>query len=204
MYSTARFTLVNSVQKNVQHLVCHRREFVATFGENPVCRHFVERAEQHFGDDVRVQIRAKDAGALAFFKGRTNQREILCKTSRRKLFHKLRRAAQLDLENDCEIAIGAESLEMQCRNLAQLFSWIRNPLDLFPRRVERFLDTAVEDRMENVFLALEVKIDGAIGDTSFARDVGDFRVEITVVGEDSDGGAQNRFTLIADDGTNGG
>src|SRR5262245_23644574 len=135
MYSTARFTLVYSVQKNIQHLVCHWREFVATFREDPVRRHFVERAEEYFGDYVRVQIRAKDAGALAFFKCRTNQREILCKTSRREFFHKFRRAAQLDLKNDCEIAIGAESLEMQRRDLAQLLLWIRNTLDLFPRGV---------------------------------------------------------------------
>src|SRR4051794_28016465 len=151
MYSTARFMLVYSVKKNVQHLVRHRREFVATFRENPVRRHFIQRAEEYFGDDVRVQIRAKDAGVLAFFERRTNQREIFCKTSRRKLFHKLRRAAQLDLEHDSEIAIGAESLEMQGRDLAQLFSWILKVLDLFPRGVERFLDTAVEDGMKNVF-----------------------------------------------------
>src|SRR5215217_3684752 len=198
MYSTARFTLVNSVQKNVQHLVCHRREFVATFGENPVCRHFVERAEQHFGDDVRVQIRAKDAGALAFFKGRTNQREILCKTSRRKLFHKLRRAAQLDLENDCEIAIGAESLEMQRRDLAQFLPWILNALDLFPRGVERFLNAAIKNRMKNIFLALEVKINGAVGDAGLASNISNFRIEVTVVREDTGGSAQDCFTLITD------
>src|SRR4029078_5021089 len=197
MYSTARFTLVYSVKKNVQHFICHRVEFVTTFGEDPVRNHFVERAEEYFGDYVRVQIRAKDAGALTLFECRTNQREILCKTSRRKLFHKLRRAAQFDLENDCQIAIGAESLEMQCRDLAQLFSWICNGLDLFPRGVERFLDTAIEDRMENVFLALEIKVDGAIGDTGFASDIGDFRIEITIMCEDTYGGAHNGFTLIA-------
>src|SRR6185295_12941345 len=108
MYSTACFTLVNSVKKNVEHLVRHWREFVATFGENPVRRHFIQRAEEYFRDNVRVQISAKNSGALSLFKRRTNQREILCKTSRGKLLHKLRRAAQLNLENDSEIAIGAE------------------------------------------------------------------------------------------------
>src|SRR6185503_12237562 len=74
MYSTARFTLVNSVEKNIQHLVGHGRELVATPGEDPVCRHFVQRAEEYLGDDVRVQIRAKDTGSLTFFKSRANQR----------------------------------------------------------------------------------------------------------------------------------
>src|SRR4026207_1248867 len=102
MYSTARFTRVDSVEKNIQHLVRHWREFVATFREDPVCRHFVERAEEDLCDDVRLQVRAKDSGALSFFKSRTDQREVLCKPGRRKLFHKLCRAPQLDLENDCE------------------------------------------------------------------------------------------------------
>jgi hypothetical protein len=51
--------------------------------------------------------------------------------------------------------------------------------------------------MEYVFLAFEVEIDGAIGNPGFASDVGDFGVEVTVVREDTDGGAQNRFALIA-------
>src|SRR5215470_6288178 len=142
MYSTARFTLVNSVEKNVEHLVRHRREFVAPFGEDPVRCHLIKRAEEYLRHDVRVQISAKDARALSFFEGRPNEREILRKTSRRKLLHKLRRAAQLNLENNRQIAIGAESLEMQRRDAAQFFLWIRDPLDAFPRRVERFFNAA--------------------------------------------------------------
>src|SRR6185437_8923326 len=162
MYSIARFTLVDPVEKNVEHLVRHRREFVATFRKDPVRCHFVQSAEEYFRDDVRVQINTKDPGTLSLFKCRTNQREILCKTGRRKLLHKLGRAAQLNLENDGQIAIGAEPFEMQCRDLAQFLLWIRDTLDSFPRGVECFFNAAIEDRMENVFLALEVEIDCAI------------------------------------------
>src|SRR6185369_16933789 len=118
MYSTTRFTLVNSVKKNVEHLVCHRSEFVATLGEDPVSRHFVQRPEEYLRDDVRVQVSAKNAGALSLFERRTYEREILRKTGSRKLLHKLGGAAQLNLENDSEIAVGAESLKMQRRDLA--------------------------------------------------------------------------------------
>src|SRR5689334_6926647 len=200
MYSTARFTFGNSVKENVEHLVCHGREFVATPGEDPIRRHFVQRAEEYFCDDIRLQISAKNAGALSLFECRTNQREILCKTSSRKLLHKLGRATQLHLENDCEIAIGAEPLEMQRCDLAQFLLWICYTLDTFPRRVECFFNTAIENRMENVFLALEVEIDRAVRDAGFARDVGDFGIEVAVVGEDTGGGAQDCFTLIADRG----
>src|ERR1041385_8723130 len=156
MYSTARFTLVNPVEKNVEHLVRHRREFVATPRKNPVRRHFVQCAEEYLRDDVRLQISAKDAGALSLFECRTNQREILSETSRRKLLHKLGRAAQFNLENDCQIAIGAEPFEMQRRDLAQFLLWIRYVFDPFPCGVECFFNAAIEDRMEDVFLAFEI------------------------------------------------
>ena len=83
-------------------------------------------------------------------------------------------------------------------------SAIRNALDLFPRGVERFFNAAVEDRMQDVFLALEVQVDGAVGDPGFARDVGDFRIEVTVVGEDAGSGAQDCLTFIANSGAHSG
>ena len=87
---------------------------------------------------------------------------------------------------------------MQRRDLAQFFSWIRNVLDLFPRGVEGFLDTAVEDRMENVFLTLEVEVNSAVGYTRCAGDIGDLRVEVTIVCKDAYRGAQNGFTFVTD------
>ena len=51
--------------------------------------------------------------------------------------------------------------------------------------------------MEYVFLAFEVEIHGAVGNTGLAGNVCDFRVEVAVAREDSYGGAQNRFALIA-------
>jgi len=86
---------------------------------------------------------------------------------------------------------------MQRCDLAQLLLWILDVLDLFPGSVERFLNAAIENRMKDVFLALEVKVDSAVGDAGFARDVGNFGIEVTVVCEDPGGGAQDCFTLIA-------
>ena len=57
--------------------------------------------------------------------------------------------------------------------------------------------------MENLFFALEVKINGAVGDAGRARDIGDLRIEVTVVSEDADRRAQNGRALVSDDGTNG-
>ena len=147
-----------------------------------------------------VEVRAKNACALSLFESRADQSEILRETSRREFFHKLRGAAQLDLENDREIAIGAKSLEMQRRNLAKFLPWIHNTLDLFPRGVERFFNATIENRVENVFFTFEVKIDCAVRDTGFTSDVGDFRIEVAVMCEDAGGGAQDCLAFIANGG----
>src|SRR5689334_4369970 len=49
--------------------------------------------------------------------------------------------------------------------------------------------------MEDFFFALEIEIDGPVGDVCRARDVGNFGIEIAVAREDAGGGAQNQFAL---------
>jgi hypothetical protein len=48
---------------------------------------------------------------------------------------------------------------------------------------------AIEDRMQNLFLAFEIEIDRAVGDAGFTSDVRDFGIKVTVVGEDANGRA---------------
>ena len=86
---------------------------------------------------------------------------------------------------------------MQKRDLAQFLLWIRYTLDAFPRGVECFFNTAIEDGMENVFLAFEVELDGAVGNACLAGYVRDLGIEVTVMREDTDSGAQNSLALIA-------
>ena len=61
---------------------------------------------------------------------------------------------------------------------------------------ERLAHRALEDRDEQVVLAAEVEVDGAGGDAGGAGDVGDLRVEEAALGEDVDGGAQDRVALV--------
>src|ERR1043165_8008694 len=86
---------------------------------------------------------------------------------------------------------------MEQRSLPKLFFWIRDLGDLVSGGVECFFNTAIEDGMENVFFAFEVKIDSAIGDAGFARDIGDLRIEVTTMREDTDRSPQNSFTFIS-------
>ena len=59
------------------------------------------------------------------------------------------------------------------------------------------VNAAIEDGVENIFFAFEVEIDGAVGDAGLARDIGDFGIELAVMGEDGDNGAQDGFAFIA-------
>jgi hypothetical protein len=54
--------------------------------------------------------------------------------------------------------------------------------------------------MEDLFFAFEVEIDGAISNSRFARNVGNFGIEIAVVGKDADRRTQDSFALVDDYG----
>ena len=56
---------------------------------------------------------------------------------------------------------------------------------------------ALEDRDQQVVLALEIEVDGAGGDAGRAGDVGDLGVEEAALGEDVDGGAEDGVAFRA-------
>jgi hypothetical protein len=61
---------------------------------------------------------------------------------------------------------------MQECDLSQSLARIGDVLDLFSGSAERVFDAAIEDRVEYVFFAFEVEIDGAVCNARFASDVG--------------------------------
>jgi len=86
---------------------------------------------------------------------------------------------------------------MAARQAPQAFSGIVEAGDGRAAEREVLAHAALEDRDEQIVLALEVEIHGAGGDAGGAGDVGDLRVEIAAVGEDVDGGAQDGVALGA-------
>src|SRR5205814_990958 len=110
--------------------------------------------------------------------------------------HELRRAAQLDLKDDREVAIRAQAFEVQACDATQLFARVCETGDLAPCLFQRSRNAAIEDRVQQFFFALEVEIDRAVGDTGGARHVRHLRVEVAVAREDLGGGAQDGRALI--------
>ena len=53
-----------------------------------------------------------------------------------------------------------------------------------------------EERDQDLFLGVEVQVDGARGDPRLARDVGDARVEVSLSGEDPKGGLDDLLWLL--------
>ena len=82
----------------------------------------------------------------------------------------------------------------------QPFARVDNFLQPLSSVGNRFFHAAIEDGMKDVFFALEVEIDSAIGDAGLAGNIGDLGTEITVVGEDADTCAQNCFALVGNYG----
>ena len=62
---------------------------------------------------------------------------------------------------------------------------------------EHVVHRSLEDRDEQVVLALEIEVDGAGRDAGDARDIGDLRLEIPVLREHLGGRAQNQVPLVA-------
>src|SRR2546423_2623149 len=108
----------NTIEKDIQYYFCHWFELIATLRDDPIRRHFIERAEKNLRGYFRFYIFAKDSYPLPLFEYRRQQAQVLRKTSRRKLFHEFSRAAQFDLKDDREISIGAQTLQMQQGNPA--------------------------------------------------------------------------------------
>src|SRR4029453_13716466 len=114
----------------------------------------------------------------------------------RETLHELRRLAQLDLKDHREIAIAAEPIEVEVRDVAEPLQGIRDAGERGASLGDRLGHHALEDRDEQVVLAAEVEVDGACGHPGRARDVGDLRAEESAAREGVDGGAKDRVALV--------
>ena len=102
---------------------------------------------------------------------------------------------QLDLEDDREVPVVAEPREMAAGQPPEPLGRIGEVGDLGAAVGQPFTHAALEDRHQQVVLALEVQVDGAGRDAGGARDVGDLGVEVAALGEDVDGGAEDGVAL---------
>src|SRR5207302_9749665 len=125
--------------------------------QNPVRRHLVERAEQHLRGDGRLDVAAKNAGALAVGNRLADEAEVVAQMRGREALHELRRLPELDLKDDREIAIAAQPGEMAARQPAEALARIAQIGDRLAARGQALAHAALEDRDQQVVLALEIE-----------------------------------------------
>src|SRR5207248_2458716 len=108
-----------AVEEQVDDDVGFGFERIAAAAENPVRRHLVERAEEDLRGDGRLDVAAEDAVALAVFDRLSNQAEVVAQQRRGEALHELRRLPELHLKDDREIAIAAQTSQVQARKAAE-------------------------------------------------------------------------------------
>src|SRR5687767_9057721 len=87
---------------------------------------------------------------------------------------------------------------MHVCNAPQPFTRIGYALEPLLPVGDRLFHVPIENGMQDFFFAFEVEVNGAVGDAGFACNVGDFRIEVTVVCKYLNGRAQNGPTFVGD------
>jgi hypothetical protein len=109
--------------------------------------------------------------------------------------HELEAVAQLDLRDDGQRAVAAERIEVVFhRDPQPLLGTIDVGQQLF-ERVQVVPRVLAEDRDQQVFLAVEIEVDRAVGYARRFRDLRDLGVEVAELGEHIDGGAKDALAL---------
>src|SRR4029077_3667934 len=100
-----------------------------------------------------------------------DQAEVIAKQRRREPLHELGRLAQLHLKDDGKVAVLAEAGEMAARQTEQAFTRIAQVGNGGAPARETVAHAPLEDRDEQVVLALEVEVHRAGSDAGRAGDV---------------------------------
>ena len=87
---------------------------------------------------------------------------------------------------------------MQLSDPSQLLAWITEILDQLAARRDRFSHVLIENRMQDLFFAFEIKIDRAVSDLCRARDVCNLGIEIPIASKHACRRPQDHRPLVAD------
>jgi hypothetical protein len=142
---SGRSSCARSVHEQLDDRVGVRFESVAAPAQDPVGRHLVERAEEDFRRDRRLDVGAEDPGALTVGDGVANQPEIIAQQRGGETLHELRGLSQLHLEDDREVAIAAEAREVGAGEAAEALARIVEVGDNRASEGEPFPHAAIED-----------------------------------------------------------
>src|SRR5712692_7496748 len=186
----------DALQEQVRDGIGGVHETVFALAEHPGGCHLVHGAEQHLGRDLDRQVRAEPSGDHALLEHGTDQGEVGRDFLARGPAEEFLSLPQLDLDDLGQLGVALEQIEVQVDEPAHLGHRVRLIRHGLPELGHELRHLLAEQRGEDIFLRLEVEIDGAGGDSRLTRDVGDAGVEIALPGEDPDRGFDDLLGLV--------
>src|SRR5262249_1978113 len=164
--------------------------------KDPRSYYLIEGAEQTMRSHRHRNVGAKQAGLLAFADHALDEIKILYQKVVRELGEKLEAVAQFGLEHDGQVAVAAQSFQVQEGEAPQLFPRVGNLGQGRARALREAMEGGVDGRHQQLVLVFEIKVDGAVGHAGAVGDLRYPRMKKTVLGDDLNGGIQDTLMLV--------
>ena len=173
-------------------------------GEKDGGEHFVDGAEKTLGDDAFRDVAAEDALLLAAADDFADGLEVADDVVMRELLDELCALTHFGLHEDGHAAIAGGAFKMEPCDEFELLAGVVEGLELFFDHGVEVAEEGIEGGAEDVVLAFEVEIDGAVGDAGAGGDGADGGVEVATLGDDFYGGVEDALVLFTGGGGRGG
>src|SRR6266545_5021131 len=186
----------DALQEQIGHGAGGVYEAISPLAQHPRRRHLVHGAEEHLGRHLDRQVAPEMAGGDALLEHRGDQGEVGGDLLGRGAAEELLPLPELYLHHLGQLRVALQDVEVHVDQAPHLGDRVPLLRDRPPQGRHELRHLLAEERDEDVFLGLEVKIDGAGGDPGLARDVGDAGTEVSLPGEDPDGGVDDLLGLV--------
>src|SRR5580765_8094152 len=186
----------DSFEEDRGHLVGRVDEAIAALAQHPRGGHLVHGAEEDLGRHLHRQVGAEAAGGHALLEDRADQLEVGRHLVGRGAAEELVALPQLHLHHLGQLRILLQHPEVHTDQPADPDHRIGLAGHLAPLMRDEARHLLPEERDQDLFLGLEVEIDGSARDPGLARDVRHARVVVAGPREVADGGVDDLLWLF--------
>ena len=167
-----------------------------TAGEDPRADHLIERAEHAVRDDAIGHVGAEDALGLARAYYFAHQIHVVNQVLMGKLGYEPRALADFGLHHNGQVTVRSQSFKVQAGEHFELGTCGFHGVNFALGPVEKAAESGVDGFAQDVVFVLEIEIDGAVGDAGSGGNLGDARIEESMLGDDLDGSVEDALMLV--------
>jgi hypothetical protein len=113
-----------------------------------------------------------------------------------KLGYEPRALADFGLHDDGQVTVRSKSFKVQAGEHFELGTGGFHGVNFALRPVEEAVERGVDGFTQDVVFVLEIEIDGAVGDAGSGGNLGDARIEESMLGDDLDGSVEDALVLV--------